>query len=98
MKGNAEVGRQAFERALELLDLTIADEKHRSRLKELTRLREAPADCSWFDNRYGSCGESWRRYFLFGLICTPAVRSAPSGPLSGRCIPGLAVLRAPLMA
>jgi hypothetical protein len=62
-KGNAEVGRRAFERALELLDLTIADEKNRARLKELTRLREALADYFWFDNRYGSSDESWRKYF-----------------------------------
>lgn len=62
-KGNAEYRRRAFERALELLDLTIADEKHRSRLKELTRLREILADYFWFDNRYGSSDESWRRYF-----------------------------------
>jgi hypothetical protein len=62
-KGNAEYGRRAFERALELLDLTIADEKHRLRLKELTRLRETLADYFWFDNRYGSSDESWRRYF-----------------------------------
>ena len=62
-KGNAEYGRRAFERALELLDLSIADEKNRSRLKELTRLRETLADYFWFDNRYGSSDESWGRYF-----------------------------------
>ncbi len=61
--GNIVYGRRAFERALELLDLTIADAKHRSRLKELTRLREALADYFRFDNRYGSSDESWRRYF-----------------------------------
>jgi hypothetical protein len=61
--GNAEYAGRAFERALELPDLTIADEKHRSRLKELTRLREALVDHFWFDNRYGSSDESWRRYF-----------------------------------
>ena len=43
--------------------MTVADEKHRSRLKELTRLRETLADYFWFDNRYGSSDESWRRYF-----------------------------------
>jgi hypothetical protein len=42
-KGNAAYGQRALERALELLDLTIADEKNRLRLKELTRLREALA-------------------------------------------------------
>jgi len=62
-KGNPEYGRRAFERALELLDLTIADEKNRLRLKELTRLREALADYFWFDNRYGSTDESWQKYF-----------------------------------
>jgi len=62
-KGNAEYGGRAFERALELLDLTIADEKNRLRLRELTRLREALADYFWFDNRYGSTDESWQKYF-----------------------------------
>jgi hypothetical protein len=62
-KGNAEYARRAFERALELLDLTIADTKHRSRLRELTRLREVLADAFWFDNRYGSTDASWHRYF-----------------------------------
>ena len=60
--GNAEYARRAFERALELLDLTIADVKHRSRLRELTRLREVLVDFFWFDNRYGSTDESWHRY------------------------------------
>lgn len=62
-KGNSEYARRAFERALELLDLTIADEKNRLRLRELTRLRETLADYFWFDNHYGSSDESWRRYF-----------------------------------
>lgn len=62
-KGNTEFARRAFERALELLDLTIADVKHRSRLRELTRLREVLADYFWFDNRYGSTDESWHSYF-----------------------------------
>ena len=34
----------ALERCLELLDLTIADPKHRKRLKELCRLREVICD------------------------------------------------------
>ncbi len=53
----------AFDRGLELLDLTIADPRHRRRLRELTRLREVLADYFVFDNRYGSTDESWRRYF-----------------------------------
>jgi hypothetical protein len=62
-KGNAEFGQRAFERALELLDLTIADAANLDRLRELTRLREVLADYFWFDNEYGSTAESWRRYF-----------------------------------
>ncbi|HYL79396.1 MAG TPA: hypothetical protein VEU07_01205 [Candidatus Acidoferrum sp.] len=62
-KGNVEYGGNAFERGLELLDLTIADEKNRSRVRELTRLRETLADYFWFDNRYGSSDELWRKYF-----------------------------------
>jgi hypothetical protein len=53
----------AFDRGLELLDLTIADPRHRRRLRELARLRETLADYFVFDNRYGSTDESWRRYF-----------------------------------
>ncbi len=62
-KNNIEYSRRAFERALELLDLTIADPKHRVRLRELTRLREALADYFYFDNAYGSSDTAWRKYF-----------------------------------
>jgi hypothetical protein len=53
----------AFDRGLELLDLTIADPRHRRRLRELARVREALADYFVFENLYGSTDESWRRYF-----------------------------------
>ena len=53
----------AFDRSLELLDLTIADPRHRGRLRELTRVREGLADHFVFDNLYASTDESWRRYF-----------------------------------
>lgn len=53
----------AFDRALELLDLTIADPRHRGRLRELARVREVLADHFAFENRYGSTDESWQRYF-----------------------------------
>jgi len=53
----------AFERALELLDLTIADPKNVKRLKELLRLRETLADYFVFDNQYSSTKNSWNNYF-----------------------------------
>jgi hypothetical protein len=67
-KGNAEFSALAVDRALELLDLTIADPKHRHRLKELTRLREALADYFFGSNEYGSSPAAWHRYFdAYGL-------------------------------
>lgn len=62
-KGNSEYSARAFERGLELLGLTIADPKHRGRLRELTRLREVLLDYFCGDNSYGSSPESWHRYF-----------------------------------
>jgi hypothetical protein len=67
-KGNEEYSRQAFERALELVDLTIDDPKNhtpetRGRLKEICRLREVLVDYFAFDNIYGSTDELWHKYF-----------------------------------
>jgi len=62
-KENQEYSQKAFERVLELLDLTIADKKNMPRLKELTRLREALADFFFFDNEFSSSDKLWRSYF-----------------------------------
>lgn len=62
-RGNEERSHQALERGLELLSLTIADPKHRLRLKELTRLREVLLDYFLGDNQYSSTPESWHSYF-----------------------------------
>jgi hypothetical protein len=67
-KGKPEYSRRAFERALELLDLTVADARNRSRLRELLRVREALADHFFFDNAYQSSHEDWKRYFRSFLI------------------------------
>ena len=61
---NEGYSERAFERALELLDLTIDDRKNLDRLKELTRLREALADYFVFDNSYESSDKSWHKYFF----------------------------------
>jgi hypothetical protein len=63
-RGNTEYFLLAFERALELVDLTVEDEKNRHRLREVLRMREALADYFVAGNEYGSSDESWRRYFL----------------------------------
>lgn len=62
-KENTEYSRLAFERALELLDLTINASTNKFRLKELTRLRETLADYFVFDNSYSSTEQSWHNYF-----------------------------------
>jgi len=61
--GNPEYSQKAFERALELLDFTIADPKNIGRLKELTRTRECLVDYFMYDNIYGSSDEKWEKYF-----------------------------------
>ncbi|MBI2251519.1 MAG: hypothetical protein HYU63_01960 [Armatimonadetes bacterium] len=63
-KNNPEYSRKAFERALELLNLTISDKKNKNRLKELTRLYEVMVDYFAFNNEYGSTDASWQNYFL----------------------------------
>jgi hypothetical protein len=67
-KGDFEHRDLALERGLELLGLTIADPRHRTRLRELTRLREVLLDYFWGDNEFGSDPQAWRRYFgAFGM-------------------------------
>ncbi len=63
-KNNPEYSRIAFERALELLDLTINDKRNVKRLKELLRVREALVDYFIFSNDYKSSDKLWRGYFL----------------------------------
>ncbi len=61
-KGDRDHRDMALERALELLDLTIADPRHRGRLRELTRLREALLDYFLGENEFGSTPDSWHGY------------------------------------
>ena len=55
--------RRAFERGLELVDLTLAGARSSPRLRELTRLREAMVDYFSGTNQFASSDASWRRYF-----------------------------------
>ena len=63
-KGDMENSDKAFERALELLYLTIADKKNRKRLKELCRVKFAVADYFKGDNLFGFTDESLHKYFF----------------------------------
>lgn len=62
-KQNAAYCRQAFERALELTDLTLDSITDFARLKELARLREALVDYFFGTNQFKSTEDSWRKYF-----------------------------------
>lgn len=62
-KKDEEYSKMAFERALELIDLTIADEKNRKRLRELTRVREVLVDYFIGGNHYSSSHKNWKNYF-----------------------------------
>jgi hypothetical protein len=73
-RGHPDYSGRAFERALELLDLTIADAKNRRRLRELLRVRESLADYFFFDNSYQSTRESWQRYFGAFLVAVRGKR------------------------
>ncbi len=62
-KQNFDYSQKAFERALELVDLTLDGVTGRARLKELARAREAMVDFFAGSNQSASTETSWRRYF-----------------------------------
>jgi hypothetical protein len=60
------IARRAFERALELMDLTLADPRHLrsvARVREIARTREVLVDFFAGSNEYHSDGPSLQRYF-----------------------------------
>jgi len=62
-KGNSASCRKAYERSLELIDLTLENAATFPRLKELSRLREAVADYFSGENTFKSTESSLRKYF-----------------------------------
>ena len=62
----------AFVRALELIDLTIADSRHRKRLKEITRLREFLCDAAAGGNGYRMKIEDLDQYLMTFAIAARA--------------------------
>ena len=65
---------QAFLRALELLDLTIADPRWKGRRKELARTRELLCDAMSGGTTYGSDLTALDRYSLPYAVATRAGR------------------------
>ena len=65
---------KAFIRALELLDLTIGDDRWKGRRKELTRARELLCDAMFGGSAYGSDLASLDRYFFHFAVAARAGR------------------------
>ncbi|MBI4598092.1 MAG: hypothetical protein HY737_06830 [Candidatus Omnitrophica bacterium] len=63
-KNNPGYAQRAFERALELLDLTLGSTERPTQRREVARVREALVDFFSGANSYGSTDASWRGYFL----------------------------------
>ena len=62
-KNNAAYSQKAYERALELADLSLDCSMSFARLKELARVREAIVDYFSGSNQFMSTESSWRKYF-----------------------------------
>ena len=63
---NPDLAQSALHRALELLDLTLADPRPRhsvARLREIARAREVVADFFAGPNQFGTTAASFQKYF-----------------------------------
>lgn len=81
---NPALAQAALERALELLDLTLADPRHRARpgrLRELARAREVVADFFSAAPTWPGDSASLQRYFdAFALAARRTCQPVPSSP------------------
>lgn len=62
-KNKHDFSQRAVIRALELIDLTLTVKMPFSRLKELSRMREALVDFFFGSNQFSSSEDLWRKYF-----------------------------------
>src|SRR3989338_1257840 len=72
---NKDYKQKAFERSLELFDLTVMDPKNKKRLKEILRCRELWVDYIYGGNQYQQSDGLWQNYFY-------AFTRAAKNPLS----------------
>lgn len=75
-KGNKEYSQLAFERSLELFDLTISDPKNLKRLKEICRAREVTVDFLSEKNEYNTTSKYLIDYFTQFTYFAALKRSA----------------------
>ena len=62
-RDNPDYSQRAFERALELIDLTLSNSRGFACLREIARMREAIVDYFFGSNQFMSTEASWRSYF-----------------------------------
>ena len=62
-RNNPDYSQKSFERALELIDLTLSNSKSFVHLKEIARMREAIVDYFFGSNQFVSTEALWRSYF-----------------------------------
>ena len=63
-KGDAKRSEGALFRALDLFDLTVADQRRRDQWGEILRAREVVCDYLAGDNQYQSTDASLEKYFM----------------------------------
>ena len=72
-KNQEDLAQKAFERALELMNLSMLDKKfyNTPKLKEIGRLKETFIDTVSFGNNYNVPLDFFQKYFLdFGIIAS----------------------------
>jgi len=69
-KGNEEYAQLAFERSLELFDLSKSSNLTYPQYKELLRMREMWVDYFKYDNEYNSTEEWINKYFVYTTIAS----------------------------
>ena len=62
-KNKLEMSKNAFYRALELIDFSVEDLKNKRLLKEILRLRELLVDYLAGDNIFKSSDKGWDKFF-----------------------------------
>jgi len=70
----------AFDRALELIDLTLEDPRWRRRLREIARARELLCGAALGESQYATTLEDLDRYFLAFAVAVRNGRSHPQAP------------------
>jgi hypothetical protein len=73
----------AIDRALELLDLTLADPRWRRRLREIARARELLCDAADGGGAYGTTLEDLDRYFLAFAVAARTRKEAAARAREG---------------